>query len=96
VSAAGDINGDGYDDILVGSPLERYYSGIVYVIFGRSYTIPFNDIDVYHSITNAGIGFQVCINVNVNIELKSISNYIYLLCRFLDRIFMVVYILVEQ
>ncbi len=39
VSSAGDVNGDGYEDLLVGSPranLNGFYSGSSYVIFGRS------------------------------------------------------------
>ncbi len=39
VSAAGDLNDDGYDDLIVGSPLNGgggYSAGAAYVIFGRS------------------------------------------------------------
>lgn len=35
VSSAGDINGDGLDDIIFGHP-EKYYNGIGYVVFGNS------------------------------------------------------------
>ncbi|SFE64961.1 integrin alpha [Nitrosomonas sp. Nm166] len=38
VSAAGDVNGDGFDDVLVGAPYGSNgdYSGSSYVVFGRS------------------------------------------------------------
>ena len=35
VSAAGDVNNDGIDDIIVGAPQASYGDGAVYVIFGK-------------------------------------------------------------
>ncbi|MBY0498110.1 MAG: FG-GAP repeat protein [Nitrosomonas sp.] len=36
VSSAGDVNGDGFDDVIIGSPYEMYYQeGACYVIFGK-------------------------------------------------------------
>jgi hypothetical protein len=45
VSSAGDINGDGFDDLLIGAPLlggaggsSTFYAGESYVIYGRDFT----------------------------------------------------------
>jgi hypothetical protein len=40
VSAAGDLNGDGIDDVLVGSSNAEYDAGESYVVFGRSTSFP--------------------------------------------------------
>ena len=36
VSGAGDVNGDGFDDLLVGAPSADNFTGASYVIFGKS------------------------------------------------------------
>ncbi len=40
VSAAGDVNGDGFDDLIIGAPYtnpnNNYYTGSSYVVFGKS------------------------------------------------------------
>ncbi|MCJ9430065.1 beta strand repeat-containing protein [Kordiimonas marina] len=36
VSSAGDVNGDGYDDILIGAPGVGSYTGAAYVLFGSA------------------------------------------------------------
>ncbi|WP_342596956.1 peroxidase family protein [Cyanobacterium aponinum UTEX 3222] len=35
VSSAGDINGDGFDDVVIGAPYADYYTGKSYVVFGN-------------------------------------------------------------
>jgi Protein tyrosine and serine/threonine kinase/FG-GAP repeat len=39
VSAAGDINGDGYDDVLIGTPFHESGTGRSYVVYGSNQTI---------------------------------------------------------
>ncbi|MBI2254448.1 MAG: FG-GAP repeat protein [Proteobacteria bacterium] len=55
VSSAGDINGDGFDDILVGAPeanpSDRSDAGIAYVIFGSDAPM---DIDLRHLTVEDG------------------------------------------
>jgi hypothetical protein len=34
VSSAGDVNGDGVDDLIIGAPFAEYYTGESYVVFG--------------------------------------------------------------
>jgi Ca2+-binding RTX toxin-like protein len=36
LSTAGDFNGDGFDDILIGSPRDNNYAGRAYVVFGKA------------------------------------------------------------
>jgi Ca2+-binding RTX toxin-like protein len=36
VSSAGDINGDGYDDLILGAPDTDGYTGAAYVVFGKA------------------------------------------------------------
>ena len=70
VSAAGDINNDGVDDVIVGAhnadpPSSRSNAGISYVIFGRSLvtqaTFPFGDIQLTTGATAlaANVGFRI-------------------------------------
>ena len=35
VASAGDVNGDGVDDVIIGAPSAYYLSGQSYVVFGR-------------------------------------------------------------
>ena len=34
VSSAGDVNGDGYDDLIIGAPRAGYYAGETYLVYG--------------------------------------------------------------
>ena len=49
VSSAGDINGDGFDDVIIGAPnTPNYYSGTSYVVFGHDggfATVDLADLD---------------------------------------------------
>jgi len=48
--ASGDVNGDGYDDIIIGAPADTYYldkPGQIYVIFGDGFPSPPYKIDLY-------------------------------------------------
>jgi hypothetical protein len=40
VSAAGDVNGDGIDDLVVGSPYSGGGAGTVYVVYGKNQNLP--------------------------------------------------------
>lgn len=53
VDTAGDVNGDGYADMLIVARTS------IYVIFGRSVSTPLYDINLATSITDRGIGYQV-------------------------------------
>ena len=55
VSSAGDVNGDGLDDFLIGSPREHFFAGQVYVLFGR--TDGYGAIDLAH--LGPGDGFAI-------------------------------------
>jgi hypothetical protein len=49
VSSAGDINKDGFDDIIIGAPVYNYSAGMAYIIFGKA--SGFNDINLSTLIT---------------------------------------------
>eukprot|EP01032_Pedospumella_encystans_P039220 gene39220-biopygen20613 len=63
VSSAGDINGDGYSDILVSSSSAdrkgRIDAGTVHVIFGHGNNLPFPDIDLLLFTTGPTTGFII-------------------------------------
>eukprot|EP01032_Pedospumella_encystans_P019233 gene19233-biopygen15659 len=66
VSKAGDVNGDGVDDVILGahssSPYSRWAAGISYVIFGRKVTSPanaFEDIQLPATPIVDSTGFRI-------------------------------------
>lgn len=67
VAAAGDVNGDGYDDILVGSPYDDdagANAGAAYVIFGQaadltSQSLAVSDVKLTGENTNDYAGYSV-------------------------------------
>ena len=73
VSSAGDINNDGYDDIIVGAPGNDgggTRAGAAYVIFGKS--TPFSAIDV--ATMSASDGFKVTGDVAEDDAGTSVAN----------------------
>ncbi|MCX5868662.1 MAG: hypothetical protein NT009_14495 [Proteobacteria bacterium] len=73
VSSAGDVNGDGYDDILISSPNAGGSKGEVYLVYGSSYlpavwdfaaTPP--DVIFQGKASNAGIGDSISEAGDVN------------------------------
>jgi large repetitive protein len=55
VSNAGDVNGDGLADLIIGAPGENFSTGVSYVVFGKSSNSPINLAAVAGGIG----GFQV-------------------------------------
>ncbi|CAB5501617.1 hypothetical protein THERMOT_1455, partial [Bathymodiolus thermophilus thioautotrophic gill symbiont] len=60
VSSAGDVNGDGLDDLIVGAPKANSVAGKSYVVFGKTNTAAVKLSDVSNGIGSAGhaIDFQ--------------------------------------
>ncbi|MBA8667920.1 FG-GAP repeat protein [Holosporaceae bacterium 'Namur'] len=56
VSGAGDINGDGMDDLIIGAPYATYGAGISYVLYGSKSPFP---ASMYLSSINGKNGFQL-------------------------------------
>ena len=65
MSDAGDINGDGYADIIIGAPFAspdptQPNTGIIYIVFGHINANPVEDVDLTSStFTSSGKGFKV-------------------------------------
>ena len=64
VSNAGDVNNDGYDDIIIGAPGRNSIFGRAYIFFGG--IIPDNIPDVTFTAPNDGFGYSVSSAGDVN------------------------------
>mmetsp|Transcript_6415 Transcript_6415/g.10796 ORF Transcript_6415/g.10796 Transcript_6415/m.10796 type:complete len:404 (-) Transcript_6415:1808-3019(-) len=75
VASAGDMNGDGYCDIICSSrhhdPLGRSSAGAAYVIFGHNDSIPYTDISL-SSLTSGSVGFKI-FGASANDELSDVG-----------------------
>lgn len=63
--ASGDLNGDGYPDLIVGAPFHSpspalYQRGAVYVYFGPNYDAA-SHVKILATATNGGIGFSLAV-----------------------------------
>ncbi|MBA8667545.1 FG-GAP repeat protein [Holosporaceae bacterium 'Namur'] len=56
VSGAGDINGDGIDDLIIGAPNANYGAGISYIVYGSKFPFP---PSMSLSSINGSNGFQL-------------------------------------
>jgi len=82
VSHAGDVNGDGLDDVIIGAPggsmnMSKDHNGVAYVVFGKKDTAPVNVEDIAQGIGGFaiyslgefgydGVGFSVSEAGDVN------------------------------
>ncbi len=63
VSAAGDVNGDGFDDVIVGAYTADFTSGASYVVFGRGAAVSISDASVVEGDTGtASLQFTVSLS----------------------------------
>jgi hypothetical protein len=58
VNTAGDVNGDGYTDIVVSCATFEANTGRAWVLFGHNFSSPFPDVDLY-SFTSGSSGFII-------------------------------------
>ncbi|KAJ8600510.1 hypothetical protein CTAYLR_010071 [Chrysophaeum taylorii] len=59
VSAAGDINGDGFDDVLISAPSAKNKRGRVYVVYGSESGLCCDTLDVKNELVSTGKGFHI-------------------------------------
>jgi len=61
VSSAGDVNGDGYADLIIGAPRDgSSESGVSYVVFGHGGSAPFgSNLDLHATPLNGSNGFSI-------------------------------------
>ena len=54
INAAGDVNNDGYDDIIIGLPYTENFSGASYVIYGQPISTSLENINLANLSSNQG------------------------------------------
>ena len=64
VSDAGDVNGDGYDDVIIGDPAANNNIGVSYVVYGNN-----NKLNIYASSLNYTQGYAIYGNQQVQGQL---------------------------
>jgi hypothetical protein len=60
LSPAGDVNGDGFDDVIIGDSSSGGFAGAAYVVFGKASGFPANFVD---SNVDGSNGFKIAGNV---------------------------------
>ena len=73
VSTAGDIDNDGYDDIIVGAPRKNSYQGAAYVIYGGDKSTMSNIVLSSTALDPASTGFLITGNAGNDILGFSVS-----------------------
>jgi len=73
VSTAGDINNDGYDDIIIGAPWKDNNKGVAYVIYGGSRATRSNWDFSSATLTPSTTGFMITGNANQDLFGSSVS-----------------------
>ena len=66
VSSAGDINNDGYDDIIVGASLYNSGNGRIYVYYGSAVGITNSPLIINGTLSGEHFGYDVCSTGDVN------------------------------
>ncbi len=66
VAGAGDVNKDGYDDIIVGAPQANYYFGNAYLFFGGESSDGKPDLIFHGDAESSGFGWSVSGAQDVN------------------------------
>eukprot|EP01040_Poterioochromonas_malhamensis_P007726 gene7726-8344_t len=76
VGWAGDVNNDGYNDIVIGSPLANNEAGEVFVIFGRPLFNQTLNLSSLYSTKNRDYGFVIYGSGQVNGDGSLLGDYV--------------------